>query len=1301
MTTNRSEYINKKYDEIYNFNTINEDKNIKLQNIKKNFVCVNISNKKYIYLYENNEKIINSNSEKISKKTICESKTDKSIENYYKKKFFKNTFLKYNSMKIKKNSKISNYLIRQENNLSLKNKVSNVKICGKYNNYNYNYEMYLRINKIRKKLNHSKHMKLFSKYNKNDKKNIDKILKKLKDGKKKNKKNIRNKAKFPQKNPLIKYKCNERNINKNKYDICNIEKELSIVNNDKNNLNKPIRITNKSSNKNFRKIILDLNCKDMKKSFFLDENICFLRCQIKKKIKKLKELLLKKNIEYYINRKHDEFDKYSCNIIKDIRNNNEIYIKNEGENKKKSDLNIIFKRKIKNCINNYLNMKLLKKKNVKNYKSKKKKKKKYNNNFIIHIIFDSIHTNSINYYSYVKNYVRKFFHYYFHILYKKVLNYYTSIYSKEYLNYISDKKKNYYDNSINDSEYYHHNFINCNNINIDMIYNGISEQTEKKCFILNNKSNIEEKIHFGDAQFCLLSEIDKNKNKNNIYSHNSIKNKEIINIINIYNKRFADQYINNHYFNCKGKEVINVNENANKIDSFNYNNANDIDNNISFNNKNTNDMNNNKDDNNNDNNNKDDNNNNKDDNNNNNKDDNNNNISNIRNDNKNGVNNKNNNDFIKNNINDHNLISDINTNNHAYENNIIIYDEESNIRGNDNIIKENNNDNDKGTIACNNGNNNISNNNASSSNINNNTNEHENYYKLIKEMEILEKNENMKESSDKKRNKIIDTIINEENKMKLLDVEKLNMKSESLITEKDSSNLKIDKLANDENHILNINQNIIHTSNYINQPLKLPLLPEMSHPNSFSPSHSPRSNNLCSSNKNSTPKNSSNQLNDPDFEEACDIRLMNSLENMKFSQSPPTSSLHASCLHLTDVNELVLSPNQQLYSNSPLKSPNTPLTPTSSNFESNSNEENLEKVNSNYLISSPYRNDIFSEFDMLSSFFESLDDLENKSDCTESSSNENSKYGNNFSLDIYGNKIKKGNIQKDEVIYNFKKDNSKKVFHAWCNKGKHELNYDNKKFNSVMEWINYIEELMSHEEGADKSKDENVNINVTQDFFCDQNNYNNDNSTDINNNNYVKINKDNDNNNDMFMSNNYSSNYDNNISNNDYNNLNMEKNNNENYSEDNINKEKKFNNDDGDHLNENSSEFLHSLNNPSFNNVDIINFESKQNLIPEYNNAEDHVTYSNEINKNEDYFQDLSLNNKNTLNDPCNSFIWNDDMNEKDDYNYDTNFSNINNKDNDFDINAVEQKNDKTEENANDNVTPSNFIEVTDPWKRQ
>ncbi|CAA9989889.1 conserved Plasmodium protein, unknown function [Plasmodium knowlesi strain H] len=385
------------------------------------------------------------------------------------------------------------------------------------------------------------------------------------------------------------------------------------------------------------------------------------------------------------------------------------------------------------------------------------------------------------------------------------------------------------------------------------------------------------------------------------------------------------------------------------------------------------------------------------------------------------------------------------------------------------------------------------------SGVNTQDKEHENYYKLIREIEFLENNENAKESTSVKEKDLMGADPGkDEQKVTSTGVNNGQLKLDSGTMEKEEDASMDLEPSGEDNQLLNINQMIIHTTNYVGQPLKLPLLPEMSHPNSYS-SLSPR-NNTCGSSSSSSSsgssgsssssgnsstsssgncsnqgggKNNINQVNDPDFEEACDIRLMNTPENMKFSQSPPTSSLHASSLHLTDVNELVLSPNQQIYSNSPLKSPgSTPLTPASPIFDSNYNEENMEKVNSNYFVSSPYKNDIFSEFDMLGSFFESLDELENKSDYTESSSNENSKFSQDFSLDMCGpKKGKKGNIEKDEVIYNFKRDNYKKVFHAWCNKGKHELNYDNKKFNSIMEWINYIEELMSHE-GQNDNKDD-------------------------------------------------------------------------------------------------------------------------------------------------------------------------------------------------------------------------------------
>ncbi|KJP85920.1 hypothetical protein AK88_04452 [Plasmodium fragile] len=436
--------------------------------------------------------------------------------------------------------------------------------------------------------------------------------------------------------------------------------------------------------------------------------------------------------------------------------------------------------------------------------------------------------------------------------------------------------------------------------------------------------------------------------------------------------------------------------------------------------------------------------------------------------------------------------SEDNNEDHNKDNNYDSGNDSSNDSGNDNV-KE------KGTKGNNRGGNAHPDEPNEKSGVITHDNEHENYYKLIREIEFLENNENAKESNWMKKKDSIGIIQGgDEQKGKLGGVENSGIKLDSGVMEKEEdASMKLERTGED-NQLLNLNQMIIHTTNYVSQPLKLPLLPEMSHPNSYA-SLSPR-NNTCGSSSSSSSsgssgsssgnsstnssgscnsqggsKNNMNQLNDPDFEEACDIRLMNTPENMKFSQSPPTSSLHASSLHLTDVNELVLSPNQQIYTNSPLKSPNsTPLTPASPIFDSNYNEENMEKVNSNYFVSSPYRNDIFSEFDMLGSFFESLDELENKSDYTESSSNENSKFSQDFSLDVCGTKKgeKKGNIQKDEVIYNFKRDNYKKVFHAWCNKGKHELNYDNKKFNSIMEWINYIEDLMSHEGQNDNKGDQ-------------------------------------------------------------------------------------------------------------------------------------------------------------------------------------------------------------------------------------
>ncbi|SBS85835.1 conserved Plasmodium protein, unknown function [Plasmodium ovale curtisi] len=390
-------------------------------------------------------------------------------------------------------------------------------------------------------------------------------------------------------------------------------------------------------------------------------------------------------------------------------------------------------------------------------------------------------------------------------------------------------------------------------------------------------------------------------------------------------------------------------------------------------------------------------------------------------------------------------------------------------------------------------------------NLNSQKNEHENYYKLIKEIELLEKSEKRNTYEDRKKSEERnDSFCEETNKVKFLcGNENEEKKGDKYDMEKiEDVIVNENKNMNDVNEGIGTNQMTINTSpNYVSHPLKLPLLPEMSHPrtgNLCSGSGSSSSSNSSSSSSGSsgsskggtTPKGCGNQVNDPDFEEACDIRLMNKPENMKFSQSPPTSSLHASSLHLTDVNELVLSPNQQIYSNSPLKSPNSPLTPTSPLFDSNYNEDHIEKVNSNYLISSPYRNDIFSEFDMVSSFFEALDELENKSDNTESSSNENGKFSSDFSLDNTENKIKKGNIQRDEVIYNYKKENYKKVFHAWCSKGKHELNYDNKKFTSVMEWINYIEDLMSQEGVEDNNsceEEEAAKIAISQGYYNDEN----------------------------------------------------------------------------------------------------------------------------------------------------------------------------------------------------------------------
>ncbi|CXJ03791.1 conserved Plasmodium protein, unknown function [Plasmodium berghei] len=380
--------------------------------------------------------------------------------------------------------------------------------------------------------------------------------------------------------------------------------------------------------------------------------------------------------------------------------------------------------------------------------------------------------------------------------------------------------------------------------------------------------------------------------------------------------------------------------------------------------------------------------------------------------------------------------------------------------------------------------------------------EHENYYKLIKEIENLEKNESVNETKNETKNyEVLNNYCEYNNKIKSLDPDKSIIGTEQNYIEKEDD--------------INNNQLLHNTSPNMGHPLKLPLLPEMSHPNSFSIS-SPRSpvqcgqecnigegssydmNNCSVINFNTTNgsmqqeikpcsgKGSPIQVNDPDFEEACDIRLMNNAENLKFSQSPPTSSLHASTLHLTDVNELVLSPTQQLlYSNSPIKSPNNFPSAGSPVFDANYSEEHMEKVASNYLASSPYRHDIFSEYGVLGSFFESLEELESKSDNSETGSG-NETFNYNFSLngntedDNNNNKSKKGNIQRDEVIYNFKKNNKTKVFHAWCNKGEHELNYDNKKFNSVIDWINYIEDLMSNME-IDTEFDEKNNMEIGSD----------------------------------------------------------------------------------------------------------------------------------------------------------------------------------------------------------------------------
>ncbi|SBS87774.1 hypothetical protein PMALA_020520 [Plasmodium malariae] len=637
-------------------------------------------------------------------------------------------------------------------------------------------------------------------------------------------------------------------------------------------------------------------------------------------------------------------------------------------------------------------------------------------------------------------------------------------------------------------------------------------------------------------------------------------------------------------------------------------------------------------------------------------------------------------------------------------------------------------------------------------------NEHENYYKLIREIEFLEKNENMKECLNKEKNEGTDTFLYGDTKeRKLMNAENFIVRQEkgNVENEEEESSVEVNTLLNKETPFLDINQIIIHTSsNCVNQPLKLPLLPEMSHPNSFS-SHSPRSINVCSSgsasggsnsgssssssgssssssNKSSTPKNYTNQLNDPDFEEACDIRLMNTPENMKFSQSPPTSSLHASCLHLTDVNELVLSPNQQMYSNSPIKSPNTPLTPTSPLFESNYNAENIEKVNSNYLVSSPYRNDIFSEFDMLGSFFESLDELENRSDCTESSSNDNGKHGNDFSLDMNTQRTKKTNIQKDEVIYNFKKDNYKKVFHAWCNKGKHELNYDNKKFTSVMEWINYVEELMFHEEeGKNKGLEDEEDMKTDTPLSC----FNEENDGHVSDNINSNINGNISGNISGNVSGNISGNVSGNISgnvsgadtiehmdshdeyykDNDVHNFGV---NSFNVKNINIYGDDNYENRHDDHSHENNQMFVDAMNSNSHYNDSFSNNNGcRENLLPQYNSAEDNITYNDDFKQNDDNcFSSYLLNNEQLRNNSCgvigggssngnaidsNCFVWDYDLSEKEDVNNNNSNSNSSNntsavsnsKDNDFDINVVGEGSIKTQNStSSENIISSNFV---------
>ncbi|VTZ70576.1 conserved Plasmodium protein, unknown function [Plasmodium chabaudi chabaudi] len=572
--------------------------------------------------------------------------------------------------------------------------------------------------------------------------------------------------------------------------------------------------------------------------------------------------------------------------------------------------------------------------------------------------------------------------------------------------------------------------------------------------------------------------------------------------------------------------------------------------------------------------------------------------------------------------------------------------------------------------------------------------DHGNYYKLIKEIETLEKNEIANGMKNGTNNyEVLNNYCEYNNKIKLLGADNCTIGTEQNHIGKE------DEINN--NHLLH------NTSPNMGHPLKLPLLPEMSHPNSFSIS-SPRSPVQCGQEcnmgegnsydmnncsvinpnipngsmhqdiKTCSGKGSPIQVNDPDFEEACDIRLMNNAENLKFSQSPPTSSLHASTLHLTDVNELVLSPTQQLlYSNSPMKSPNNFPNAGSPVFDANYSEEHMEKVASNYLASSPYRHDIFSEYGVLGSFFESLEELESKSDNSETGS-DNETFNYNFSLngnaeDANNAQSKKGNMQKDEVIYNFKKNNKTKVFHAWCNKGEHELNYDNKKFNSVIDWINYIEDLMANTE-IDAEFDEKNNMGIGSDNIgfigntvngegninnsMNQNDmignyYNNENIGQMNMNNtyenqdmsggFVINNNSNTNENNPLIHNNAGEYYNNeggNIGNIEGHNKDMEglsmhvniiegnnfdgntfaggnydQNNFNNYSQDIVNDQvDKGNvyfgaNNEGSNFNNPLIQYGCDNNNTGNNNYGN-NFEGEKNLLPFYNNAEDNVIYN-------------------------------------------------------------------------------------------